>query len=825
MVDFTPTLMPLPGQQPVPPGSYATPSQLKAQQDYALALRSGTGQQPVHHWTQGVSNMFAALMGHNLVNQNADMERAKNQITANQQNIPYATPPTPNALTSGAPGAPPLQYTSASGTPQPFNGGPSSEGQTNSGESRAVAGIESGGNYEAVGRPTRDGDRAYGKYQVMGKNIPEWTRASLRKEMTPDEFLANPQAQEAVFKNKFGEYSQKYGPEGAARAWFAGEHGMNNPNAADANGMTVARYGQQFSNAFNGQGDSSGQNPAVRAISSALRNDGAQVAAGAKTPAGPLPQPSGGQPPLIDPSLAPRVPPISRERMQDILANPYISPEDKRAYQQMFLQQGQAVAVPYPGGKVLIDPMNPSRQQFIPELQSGVKKLPGGLEKPYPYTITPGPGGTINTSPAGTNGPHSEAAPVVAPTGGSPATPPAGPATAQTAPAAPTMPSGAPPVQVASLDPTAGVAAAAGNARLTPIQQQMMKMAGPNQPVSGLGPSASSSTVAAPPAGPQVAAQAPPAGSQVAANATATPPVNPLAQAIRTKPPSSDYTQEDWNSITGYKDLERQNDIDKEAGVKGVDASMKKYDTLSTQASNARRLLPNIQIAQELMKDPNFDSGITGPINLAYSRVKAAFPSLFGEGAQYAAAPNEVFGKVIAQSILDNMRTSLAGLGQVRVAEIKLLEQATASINNTPAANRALLEISRRALTQLDRVDQLGQMYQSGGEVTDPVDGRILLKANVNNAGEPQPRRGLDVGFDKLARQFVEEHPTTTEEEAKNYTNFFKTGEPGKEQGRVEQPGTATTLEATQPGMIYKGMKYLGGDKTNKESWEKVPAR
>lgn len=114
----------------------------------------------------------------------------------------------------------------------------------------AISGIESGGRYDALGPQTKTGDRAYGKYQVMGANIPSWTRETLGREMTPQEFLSNPQAQDAVFKTKFGSYVQKYGPEGAAKAWFAGEKGMNNPNAQDVLGTTVQQYGQKFTKAL-----------------------------------------------------------------------------------------------------------------------------------------------------------------------------------------------------------------------------------------------------------------------------------------------------------------------------------------------------------------------------------------------------------------------------------------------------------------------------------------------------------------------------------------------------------------------------------------------
>jgi hypothetical protein len=110
----------------------------------------------------------------------------------------------------------------------------------------AIAGIESGGKYDLLGPTTGSGDRAYGKYQVMGNNIPDWTKAALGVSMTPEQFLQNPKAQDAVFQHRFGSYVQKYGPTGAAKAWFAGEGGMNNPDASDQLGTTVSSYARRF---------------------------------------------------------------------------------------------------------------------------------------------------------------------------------------------------------------------------------------------------------------------------------------------------------------------------------------------------------------------------------------------------------------------------------------------------------------------------------------------------------------------------------------------------------------------------------------------------
>lgn len=114
---------------------------------------------------------------------------------------------------------------------------------------RAISSIESSNKYDAVGPQTRTGDRAYGKYQVMGANIPEWTRTYYGKTLTAPEFLADPAAQDAVFKGKFGTYADKYGPTGAAKAWFAGERGMRDPNRRDQLGTSVAAYGDKFSRA------------------------------------------------------------------------------------------------------------------------------------------------------------------------------------------------------------------------------------------------------------------------------------------------------------------------------------------------------------------------------------------------------------------------------------------------------------------------------------------------------------------------------------------------------------------------------------------------
>lgn len=114
----------------------------------------------------------------------------------------------------------------------------------------AISSIESGGRYGLLGPVLKSGKyagtRAIGKYQVMSFNVPQWTKEALGRSYTPEEFRNDPQAQEAVFKHKFSEYSNKFGPSGAAGAWFAGPGGRNNMGAKDQLGTSVASYRGRF---------------------------------------------------------------------------------------------------------------------------------------------------------------------------------------------------------------------------------------------------------------------------------------------------------------------------------------------------------------------------------------------------------------------------------------------------------------------------------------------------------------------------------------------------------------------------------------------------
>lgn len=135
--------------------------------------------------------------------------------------------------------------------------------------SSAIAGIESGGEsspYTSI-TPSPNGRRALGKYQVMEENLPEWTQAALGRRLNTQEFLNDPDAQEAVFRHRFGSYVDKYGtPQDAASAWFTGRPiSASSASARDSLGTTGAGYVAKFNKAL-------GNSDGVSAISQAMNN-------------------------------------------------------------------------------------------------------------------------------------------------------------------------------------------------------------------------------------------------------------------------------------------------------------------------------------------------------------------------------------------------------------------------------------------------------------------------------------------------------------------------------------------------------------------------
>lgn len=83
---------------------------------------------------------------------------------------------------------------------------------------------------------------AYGKYQVMGFNIPKWTSEAFGKAMTIQEFLNSPEKQDALMRYRAEQEYAKYGNwDDVASIWFSGKPASGNTRS-DKFGTSVPTY-------------------------------------------------------------------------------------------------------------------------------------------------------------------------------------------------------------------------------------------------------------------------------------------------------------------------------------------------------------------------------------------------------------------------------------------------------------------------------------------------------------------------------------------------------------------------------------------------------
>ena len=116
----------------------------------------------------------------------------------------------------------------------------------------AIAKKESGGDYSAMGKPV-NGDRAHGKYQIMGKNIPSWSKEFLGKEITTEEFMANPKYQDAIAQGKIRQLLNKgYSIEDAGSIWISGRPKKGNDSRDKVTGISAKDYAKDILDNYNG---------------------------------------------------------------------------------------------------------------------------------------------------------------------------------------------------------------------------------------------------------------------------------------------------------------------------------------------------------------------------------------------------------------------------------------------------------------------------------------------------------------------------------------------------------------------------------------------
>jgi hypothetical protein len=284
-------------------------------------------------------------------------------------------------------------------------GSPSSADASPSGSNYrdAIAGVESkgSGDYSAIGPTNPKLGRALGRYQVMEANIGPWSKEALGREVSPQEFLANPDIQDAIFDHQFGKYVQQYGnPQDAASAWFTGGPLSSGAKKKDVLGTTGAAYVDKFNRGIGG-------GPVANALSAAPQ--GQQVASldpsiGVPPQAGPvaaaLQLPQQAPAPQARPDVAAALNGAPAAQPGAVGGPGAVTPAGQRVLGQMMSplpmggrpmqmqppQQAQA-APPLPSSQVSPDPMAPAAPPAQPS--DNLPVMAGGSAD----AVQPGQGG------------------------------------------------------------------------------------------------------------------------------------------------------------------------------------------------------------------------------------------------------------------------------------------------------------------------------------------------------------------------------------------------------------------------------------------------
>lgn len=110
----------------------------------------------------------------------------------------------------------------------------------------AIGQVESRGNYNALGKTVvsgqYSGERALGKYQIMPGNLSQWSKEAIGRVVTPDEFLASPELQDAIAQHRLSIIYSQYGnADDVASVWFSGRP-LSGNTAQDVNKTSVPEY-------------------------------------------------------------------------------------------------------------------------------------------------------------------------------------------------------------------------------------------------------------------------------------------------------------------------------------------------------------------------------------------------------------------------------------------------------------------------------------------------------------------------------------------------------------------------------------------------------
>jgi hypothetical protein len=159
----------------------------------------------------------------------------------------------------------------------------------------------------------------------------------------------------------------------------------------------------------------------------------------------------------------------------------------------------------------------------------------------------------------------------------------------------------------------------------------------------------------------------------------------------------------------------------------------------------------------------------------------------------------------MSSNVLNQMKIMLGGLGQVRVAEINLLDRASARQHITLPANRAVLDMGIRMTGQANKLSEITNHYANGIRWDEKTGEAYQANEKPTNAG-----------LDKVIKTYLTSHPLYTKEEIADYDKRFndddaekaKTKKKGKPAPEVPMlntpPPSMQSAPPPPPGFVPK---------------------
>ncbi len=820
---------------PTPEG-YATPAQINATREYATALMGSPQKMPIGHWAQGMNAVVNALLGRqqfNNVGQQEFASRMADTMRAKQDPLGIAPPAQPNP---GSPGGTGSSFNDAAPTgaaaPKPGQssdvitqkisqaaakyGVPASEVlriaklESNTGRNQSTSPKGAIGTMQLMpGTATDLGVDPYDQDQNIDGGVRYY--AQMRKkfgdpDMAAAAYNAGPGRMDKVLAGKSnmpGEtqrYVQNFhgagasdaGPQGGSAMAFDGSPAGAPTSAANAPGAIAAAL--------------AGGNPNIQAAARGAAPRGAAPVAGGPPTVATGTNIPGSYPVHVDPRFLPVRPRVNDQQYGWGML-PWQNPLIQDQTLSNYTMQNQPIQMDVPGGHAVLDR---SGQGFaVPTLEKGTLKA-GDIEVPGTYRV--GPDGQTFLPIQSGGGAMPGGRPAQAPTGGRDPVLDGAPSIAPGSQGAPATTSGTPGKGSENVTSKANQYAAldtgtATDASRNPVAQGMPKIPDSAGPLGVLPPGTNSAVAS-------LGSGAPGGGQTPSPNAGGPGPAGaPPPQAGAQRVAQSVIPQFMWDAKQQSQDMAVRQKEREEMATGTAKGFVKRYDDANRAGMLAEQGLPALQKARTLMDDPRYSSGFFGPLGMDWQRFKAALG-----GDPQGAVANEVVDKIISGNIVEDMKIMLQGLGQVRNAEIGLLTRATANIYNTPAANKAVLEMMMKVHQRAATLGDMAQRYAQG--------------IRWDNKGQPYRASatptGLDYGWDHAQQQFLKNNPIFTPEEQVRYDKIFASdkGTPRFDEGTLrkeygEAVGGRLTKEqletmppkvqpqAAQP--LIPGLPNLGG--------------